>query len=123
MAIVTQFSAPVIIFLLTVASGVWLSRSGKPLNTALFTVHKLIALAAVVAAVTQTYTALKVADIPAILIALIILLGLCVVALFATGALMSMNKPAYTVLRTTHQVTLLLAIVVGSAMIYLLTSM
>ena len=52
---VARFVTPVIVFLLTLASGFWLSRSGKPLKTGSFTLHKLIALAAVVVTALQTY--------------------------------------------------------------------
>jgi hypothetical protein len=112
----TKFVAPGIVFLLTLASGVWLSRSGKPLNTAIFTLHKLIALGAVVATAIRTYSVLKNADIQAILIALIIVIGLCVAALFATGALMSANKPGYDRLLTIHEVSSLLALSAGTAL-------
>jgi hypothetical protein len=118
---VSRFIIPGIVFLLTLVSGVWLSRSGKPLNTGIFTVHKLIALGAVVATAIQTYNALTSAEAQAILIALIIVIGLCVVALFLTGALMSANKPAYNLLLVIHKVSMFLALVVGAATIYLLT--
>ena len=39
-----------------------------------------------------------------IIIALIIVIGLCVVALFATGALMSAEKPGYRSLLTIHKI-------------------
>ena len=116
-----KFITPGIVLLLTLASGVWLSRSGKPLNTAIFTVHKLIALGAVIATAIQTYNALKSADPQPILIALIVLIGLCAVALFVTGALMSMEKPADYVWLTIHKVAPFLALVAGAATIYLLT--
>jgi hypothetical protein len=115
-----RFSIPGIVFLLTLASGVWLSRSGKPLNTGIFTVHKLIALGAVIAAAIQTYHVLKNAEIQAILIALIILIGLCVVALFITGALMSANKPAHSMLLIIHKLSSFAALIVGVATMCLL---
>ena len=59
MNVVTQFAAPGIAFLMTLISGLWLSRAGKPLNVAIFNIHKLIALAAVVLAVIQTRSVLK----------------------------------------------------------------
>ena len=122
MDIVTTFTAPGIVFLLTVATGLWLTRSGKPLKPAIFTVHKLIALAAVVLAVLRTFNALEIVEVQPILIALIVLIGLCAAALFATGALMSMGKPAYGALLTIHKVALLLAIIAGAAVIHLLGS-
>jgi hypothetical protein len=117
----SRFIIPGIVFVLTLVSGVWLSRSGKPLNTGIFTVHKLIALGAVVATAIQAYHALKGGEIQAILSALIILIGLSVVALFVTGALMSANKPAYNMLLFIHKVSAVLALVAGAVTIYLLT--
>ena len=35
-----------LLFVFTLLSGVWVSHSGKPINTVIFTIHKLIALAA-----------------------------------------------------------------------------
>jgi hypothetical protein len=115
------FVTPGIVFLLTLASGLWLSRSGKPLKTGIFTVHKLIALAAVVVTALQTYNALTILDVEAIIIALIVVIGLCVVSLFATGALMSAEKPGYRSLLTIHRIAPLLAVVAGALVIYLLS--
>lgn len=124
MDVASPFIAPAVIFLLTLASGVWLSRSGKPLNTAIFTVHKLIALGAAIATAIQTYNALKNADIQAILVALLIAIGLCVAALFASGALMSVNvnKPNYGAFHTVHRIATVLGLSAGAGVIYLLGS-
>jgi hypothetical protein len=48
MELANQFMTPVILFLLTLVFGFWLSHAGKPYNGMLFNVHKLIALACVV---------------------------------------------------------------------------
>jgi len=114
------FIMPGIIFLLTLASGVWLSNSGKPLNTILFTLHKLIALAAVVVTAIQVYGILKNTEIQGLLVALMVLTGVCVLALFATGALMSQAKPVRGILLTIHQVAPFLAVISMAVTIYLL---
>jgi len=119
---VARFVTPVIVYLLTLASGLWLSRAGKPLKTGIFTVHKLIALAAVVVTALQTYKALTIPEVEPIIIALIVVIGLCVVALFATGALMSADRPGYRSLLTIHNLALLLVVIAGVAVIYLLGS-
>jgi len=121
MNMVARFVVPGIVFLLTLASGLWLSRAGKPLNSAIFNVHKLIALAAVVLAALQVRNALQNVEAQFVLIALIALTGLAVVALFATGALMSMNKPAYGVLLTIHNVAPFVAVIAAGLAIYLLS--
>jgi hypothetical protein len=121
MDMVSRFIVAGIAFLLTLASGVWLSRSGKPLKGAIINVHKLIALGAVIATAIQTYNALKSGEVQVVLIALLIVVGLCVVALFATGAWLSMNKPAYGILLTIHNITPFLAIIAMALTVYLLT--
>lgn len=116
----SKFITPGIIFLLTLASGVWLSSSGKPLNTLIFTVHKLIALAMVILTAIQIYNLLKATGIQALPMALIIFAGLCVLALFATGALMSLGKPVDAILLTIHRVAPFLAVIAMGATVYLL---
>ena len=68
MGFAAKLLTPGMIFLLTLASGLWLSRAGKPLKTGIFTVHKLIALAAVVVTVLQTYKALTIPEVEPIII-------------------------------------------------------
>jgi hypothetical protein len=120
MKVVTQFAAPGIAFLLTLISGLWLSRAGKPLNVAIFNIHKLIALAVVVLAVLQTRGALRETGVQLALIVLLGLIALAAIALFVTGALMSMNKPAYGVLLTIHNVAPFVAVIAMALAVYLL---
>jgi hypothetical protein len=56
-----------IFFLLTVAFGLWLSRTGKPYNGVLFNIHKLIALGVVIFTVMQVNNALKNVEVQALL--------------------------------------------------------
>ncbi len=121
METVSKFFTPGVIFLLTLASGVWLSHSGKPLNTAILTIHKLIALAAVIITAIQIYKAFQNTEIQVVLVALIVLTGLCALALFVTGALLSLGKPMPAILLTIHQVAPFLAAVCMALTIYLLT--
>ena len=53
-------------------------------------------------------------------IALIVLAAACGVALFATGALMSLDKLSYAVMLTTHRVAPLAALVALVLAVYLL---
>ena len=105
---------------MTLASGVWLSHSGKPLNTVVFTIHKLIALGAVITTAIQIYKGLQSTEIQTLLITLIVFTGLCVLALFVTGALMSLGKLSYDVMLTIHKVAPLLLAISMALTIYLL---
>ena len=100
----SKFVLPGIAFILTLAFGFWLSHVGKPYNGLLFNVHKLIALGAVVATVIQLVKLLKGADSLALIIVLLVVAALCVIALFASGALMSIGKLDYALMLTVHRI-------------------
>jgi hypothetical protein len=120
MTVLLPFATPGILFVLTLASGLWLSRSGKPLNTVIFTIHKLIALGAVMTMALLLYRALQAGGAPASMIALLLLAGACVVALFATGALMSMDRPGYATLLRIHNFAPVAAVMAIAGALWLL---
>jgi uncharacterized membrane protein YadS len=115
-----KFIAPGIAFLLTLAFGVWLSHSGKPYNGILFNIHKLIALGAAILTAGQLFRVLKDTGIQVVPILLIVIAVACVVALFATGALMSMEKMSYQVTLTIHRLAPILAVIAMAVTVYLL---
>ena len=120
--ITSKLIAAGILFLFTLISGVIVSRSGRPLNVGLVTIHKLIAVGAVVLiamAVNQLY---KTMDGKAFIeMSIMILSGILFLALIATGALLTreeMQLPEL-VLRI-HQVAPLLALASSAFTIFLL---
>ena len=104
METLSKFTLPGILFALTLVFGFGLSYVGKPYNGLLFNAHKLIALGAVVLAV------LRFARIPgsfdsfALIVSLLVIAAVCVIALFASGALMSAGKLDGAVMLTIHRV-------------------
>jgi hypothetical protein len=96
---------PLVLFVLTIAVGFWVSKTGKPYNTGIFTLHKLLALAAVVFAAIAIAGLLKTAPTQTLIILLIVLAGLSVLALFATGAMMSIQKTVSSAWLLIHRVT------------------
>ena len=50
-----------VLLLITLASGFWLSRSGKPYSTGIMTLHKLLALAASIFAGISVFNGFKIA--------------------------------------------------------------
>ena len=115
-----KFVTPGVLFILTLVFGFRLSRSGKPYHALIFNIHKLIALAAVVVTAIQTFNALKIGETQPILIGLLIVIGLCAVALFVTGALMSANKATGRAMLTIHKIAPLLAVLAALGTLYLL---
>jgi hypothetical protein len=120
MSLAAKFVIPGVLFILTLVFGFWLSRSGKPYNGLIFNIHKLVALAAVIVAAIQAFNALKIGEAQPLLIVLLIVIGLCAVALFVTGALMSANKATGRALLTIHRIAPLLAVLAAIGMPYLL---
>jgi hypothetical protein len=100
----SKFMLPGIAFILTLVFGFWLSHLGKPYNGLLFNIHKLIALGAVVVMVIQVYKLLKGTESQALVIVALVVAALCVIALFASCALMSLGKLDYAFMLTVHRV-------------------
>lgn len=115
----SKFILPGVLFLLTLGFGFGLTNAGKPYNGLLFNLHKLIALGAVVIAVIQFSKTIQTADSQAPLIILLIVATLCVVALFASGALMSIGKLDYALTLTIHRLAPVVLTIALALMIYL----
>lgn len=119
MELANRFIAPGILFLLTLLFGFWLSHAGKPYNGLLFNVHKLIALGAVVLAILQL-TKIPNLLTPVSLVAVgLVLAALSVIALFASGALMSAEKLDYALMLTIHRIAPVV-LVIGLGFVILL---
>ena len=121
MEITSKLITPGIIFLLTLVFGFWLSNSGKPYNGILFNIHKLIALGAVVVTVMQVYSILKVMEPQSLIVILIIIVVVCVIALFTSGAFMSIGNVNYQTMKTIHNIAPVLIVIVMAWTIYLLS--
>jgi hypothetical protein len=119
MNIASSFYTPGIGFLLTLLFGFWLSRRGKPYNSILFNVHKLAALGAVVLTGMQVYGLLPTLEPGAPIILLLMVAGMGVVALFASGAFMSIGNANYRVMKTVHNVAPVLVVAALWMAVYL----
>lgn len=123
MEILSRLLNPTLGFLVTVVFGFWLSRLGKPYNGLLFNVHKLIALATVILVGMAVYQALKVMDVSALIFLLLVIAALSVIALFASGALMSAGKGEYRVMKLAHNISPFILVIAMGTTVYLLRSM
>ena len=111
-----------LLFLFTIVSGVWLSNSGKPLNTIIFTIHKLIALAAVIFTAIVIHNLLNIVGVENVILILIMVTGLFVLTLFLSGALLSLGKPVNDILLTIHKVIPILTVISIAVIMYLFVS-
>ncbi len=99
------FLYPGVAFVTTVFFGFWLSRLGKPYQQVVFNIHKLIALAAVVLVGLQFSNWFKFEEVKSEWILMVVLLAIMTIILFASGAMMSLDKLNYKLLRLLHRIT------------------
>ena len=116
----SKFTLPAGLYILTLAFGFWLSQLGKPYNGFVFNVHKLIALAAVIVAVVQLLKTLKAANAMSLLTISLLLAAMCVIALFASGALMSAGQLDQALMLLIHRIGLVLLTIDLGFVAYLL---
>lgn len=79
------------IFVLAVISGIIVSSLGKPYDTTVFTLHKIISIGTIILAIILIRKQVKEAGITPAVRTSIIVLSISAAALFATGALMSIG--------------------------------
>ena len=110
-----------LLFLFSLGSGLRLSRSGKPYKTGIFTLHKLIALATIILIGVNVNALYQPMDGMSVLeMTLVPLTALLFLALFVSGALLSIGKPDNGAVLKVHQGAPLLALLSSAASLYLL---
>lgn len=109
-----------IFLVLIIVSGLWLSRSGRPLNTLLLTIHKLISVAGVVFLVVTLYRLNQTAPLSPLEISLSAVTILLFIMLIVTGGLLSTGKILPGIVLRIHQVVPTLVILSTAANLYLL---
>jgi Na+/glutamate symporter len=120
MSIVSKIIGTVLLFILTIVSGIWLSNSGKPLNTLIFNIHKLVALVSVIFIAIVIRNLLRNVEINHVILTLIIVTGLFVLILFISGALLSLGKPVNNIILTIHATTPIPTVITTAITIYLI---
>jgi uncharacterized membrane protein (GlpM family) len=92
-------------FLLILLSGFWLSRSGRPLNSMIFAIHKLIAVAVVIFLVVSVHRTNQVAGLSPVAWIAAAVTALCFLSTIATGGLLSINDEVPAAVLRMHQIT------------------
>lgn len=113
-AIVTSFC-----FLLIILSGFWLSRSGKPYPVIAFTLHKLITLGTIIYLGVTLYQASRSMPLQGGQVAAIAFTAICLLAMLATGGLLSIDKVLPTIVHRLHQVLPYLTVASAGIALYL----
>jgi hypothetical protein len=106
-------------FLFIFLSGIWLSRTGRPLNVAISTVHKLVSLAAGIFILVTIYQQSRVVPLSALEWIAIVVTGLCFLGTVASGGFLSSEKPAPVALLRVHRIVPVLTLLSSAATLYL----
>ncbi len=109
-----------ILFVLVIASGMWVTRLGRPLNMVIFTAHKLIALACLIMMILIVRALAKGAAMNPAIIAAIVCTALFFVIMFATGVVLSFEKPAPRLVLLIHKIVPALTLASSAITVYLL---
>jgi hypothetical protein len=115
-----QFIIAGLFFAFILLSGVWLSRTGRPLNVLILTIHKLISLAGVVYLGISVYRIHQTAGFSPLEISAVVVTLLLFIGLFASGGILSAAKTVPALVLKIHQVMPYLVILSTSASLYLL---
>ncbi|MFL7839505.1 MAG: hypothetical protein ACK2T4_05025 [Candidatus Promineifilaceae bacterium] len=97
-------------FVIVFLSGLALSRRGMPYNSAVLTVHKLIALAVLVFLVVNAYRGYRAGLLGTLELVVVAIAVLLFVATIATGGALSTGKAMPEIVSRMHQITPLLTV-------------
>jgi hypothetical protein len=107
-------------FLFIFLSGFWLSNSGRPINVIILTIHKLIALAALVFLTITIYQVNQVTRLSNLELIASIATGLFFIGTIITGGLLSLARPMPGFVLRLHQITPVLIVLSAGVTLYLL---
>ena len=124
-ALTSTFASPKILyyalgFVFTVVSGILLSSFGRPLNSALFTVHKLVAVGTIILFAVGLINLFKTVDVRTLYLMIAAITGLLILVLVVSGALLSFDKLALPAVLQVHRVLPLLTLASAAVSLYLL---
>jgi hypothetical protein len=120
MSLTLKLSLCGLLLVIIIATGIWLSSLSRPFNTGAVTIHKLIALAFVVFLSNVIIRLLKETQINSIILLFLIIAGLSIIALFASGALLSIDRITPKIILTIHSLTPIITVISLITAVYLL---
>ena len=117
----TKLVAAGVLGVLTLISGVLLTKAGRPLNSFLFNLHKMIAVVAIGLIIMSAVQLYKAGETKAVMeLGLILLAGILFSGLVATGGMLSFEREWPSVVLKIHQVFPLLSLGISALSVFLL---
>lgn len=120
MSLVLQIVSSEILYFMAIASGIWLSHTGKPLSPWILTFHIMIGFGTVILTSWAIWNLLQIEIITKGILVLVISLGALIVGLIGSGILLSFDGGYNNQYLRTHNITTILGIIVSTITIYLL---
>ena len=109
-----------IFFIIAALTGIWITRTGKPYNTVVFNIHKLISLAAIAFSVVIVYQLQKGAGMTQLQWLFCIITALFVVTSLISGGMLSVEKPAPKIIHLLHTIAPVFIAAGTAVVVYLL---
>ncbi len=109
-----------LLFIFVIVSGVWLSRTGRPLNGLILAVHKLISLGAAAYLAVTIFRIHQGAPLTSLEMTASLITLIFFVAMIATGGILSAAKSAPDVIHRVHQFMPYMVMLSSAASLYLL---
>ena len=116
----SRFVGAGVFFVAIFLSGYWLSRSEKPYNVVILTIHKLIAVAAFVSLAVIMIQSNRRATLGTIELAAGVITGLFFLSLIVTGGLLSSEGQMPAVVSMLHKIAPYLTLISSATTLYLL---
>jgi hypothetical protein len=116
----SKFISAGLFFLFIFLSGFWLSRTGKPYSTLIFTVHKLIGLAMGIFLIISVYRVHQAGALTPVQIAAIVVTVLLFITTVAAGGMLSIDKPVPLVISWIHKFLPYMTVLSTGGTLYLL---
>jgi hypothetical protein len=109
-----------LLFLVIFLSGIWLSRTGRPLHVGISTAHKLISLAAGIFLPVTVYQRNKVLPLSGVEWIAFVITGFCFLGDVASGGALSFERPMPVAVLRVHQIVPVLTALSSGILLYLL---
>jgi hypothetical protein len=120
MSLVLQIITAEMLYFLAIASGIWLSHTGKPLNSWILTLHIMIGLGTVFFTTLVVWRLLQIETPTTGILVLAISLAALIIGLITSGILLSFDRGYNNRILRAHNITTILGIIVSTITIYLL---
>ncbi len=110
-----------VLIILTISSGIWLKKTGRPPKKWILTIHKLFALISVIVIVIIVLPEFKKAESFSVLFISVVILSLIsTIILFFTGAMLSTDREKISTLSIIHKIFSPVFVLSVATMLFLL---